>query len=62
MCTVTESCDGHMLLAGFHLVALDMPGTGHSSHRPPGVNHHFADYITDVKRVADGMDVYLASV
>ena len=40
---------------GFHLVALDMPGHGLSSHRPPGVNYHFVDYVTDVKRVVDGM-------
>ena len=36
-------------------MALDMPGHGLSSHRPPGVNYHFVDYVTDVKRVVDGM-------
>ena len=62
-CTVIESCDvtcpvtesGGLtcFCAGFHLVALDMPGTGLSSYRPPGVNYHFADYVTDIKRVVD---------
>ena len=39
-----------------------MPGTGLSSYRPPGVNHHFVDYITDVKRVVDGMFNQLVSL
>lgn len=43
-------------------MALDMPGTGLSSYRPPGVNHHFVDYITDVKRVVDGMFNQLVSL
>ena len=53
--TVTVSCGITCICAGFHLVALDMPGTGLSSYRPPGVNYHFADYVMDVKRVVDSM-------
>jgi pimeloyl-ACP methyl ester carboxylesterase len=37
----------------FHVVALDLPGHGHSQHRPPGVRYHFVDYIDDVLAAAE---------
>jgi pimeloyl-ACP methyl ester carboxylesterase len=43
------------LLPELRLVALDLPGHGHSGHRPPGVHYHFIDYIHDVVAAADAL-------
>ena len=43
------------LLPGVRLVALDLPGHGHSDCRPPGVHYHFADFIPDVVAAADAL-------
>lgn len=37
-----------------HVVAIDLPGHGRSSHRPPGAFYHIQNYIADVKYVIDG--------
>ncbi|TKS68081.1 Serine hydrolase-like protein [Collichthys lucidus] len=39
----------------FRYVALDLPGHGLSSHRPPGVFYCFPAYVADVRRVADAL-------
>uniref|UniRef100_UPI00358EF5B0 serine hydrolase-like protein 2 n=1 Tax=Myxine glutinosa TaxID=7769 RepID=UPI00358EF5B0 len=39
----------------FHYVALDLPGHGHSSHRPPGVMMHFSDYLLDIQRLVSAL-------
>ncbi|XP_067435108.1 serine hydrolase-like protein isoform X1 [Thunnus thynnus] len=36
-------------------VAVDLPGHGLSSHRPPGVFYSFPAYVADVRRVVDGL-------
>ncbi len=36
------------LLHAREIVALELPGHGHSQHRPAGVHYHFVDYIADV--------------
>ncbi|XP_073324177.1 serine hydrolase-like protein [Pagrus major] len=36
-------------------VAVDMPGHGLSSHRPPGVFYAFPAYVADVRRIVDGL-------
>uniref|UniRef100_A0A671YHP6 Serine hydrolase like n=1 Tax=Sparus aurata TaxID=8175 RepID=A0A671YHP6_SPAAU len=36
-------------------VAVDMPGHGLSSHRPPGVFYSFPAYVADVRRIVDGL-------
>uniref|UniRef100_A0A3Q2V8Q5 Serine hydrolase like n=1 Tax=Haplochromis burtoni TaxID=8153 RepID=A0A3Q2V8Q5_HAPBU len=36
-------------------VAVDMPGHGLSSHRPPGVFYSFPAYAADVRRVAESL-------
>uniref|UniRef100_A0A3Q1EGD0 Serine hydrolase like n=1 Tax=Acanthochromis polyacanthus TaxID=80966 RepID=A0A3Q1EGD0_9TELE len=36
-------------------VAVDMPGHGLSSHRPPGVFYSFPAYVADVRRVVDDL-------
>ena len=43
------------LLPNIRLVALDLPGHGHSGHRPPGVHYHFVDFIPDVIAAADAL-------
>ena len=42
-------------LPDLYIVAIDFPGHGQSSHRPPGCRYHVQDYLTDVKRVVDGI-------
>ena len=37
-----------------HLVAIDLPGHGLSSHRPPGTNQVFVNYLVDIRRVVEG--------
>ena len=44
-----------LLADDFHIVALDLPGHGHSQHRPPGVRYHFIDYLDDVLAAADAL-------
>jgi pimeloyl-ACP methyl ester carboxylesterase len=35
------------------LVALDLPGHGHSAHRPPGSWYHYIDYLDDALAALD---------
>ncbi len=37
------------------LVALDLPGHGHSQHRPPNASYHFIDWVPDVLAAADAL-------
>ncbi|WP_122666558.1 alpha/beta fold hydrolase [Pseudomonas viridiflava] len=41
------------MLPGLRIVALDLAGHGHSSHRPPGASYALADYVHDVLQVAE---------
>ena len=43
------------LLPELRLVALDLPGHGHSAHRPPGTHYHFVDFVPDVVAAADAL-------
>lgn len=43
------------LLSGTRLVALDLPGHGHSDHRPAGSHYHFIDFVPDVIAAADAL-------
>jgi pimeloyl-ACP methyl ester carboxylesterase len=38
------------------LVAIDLPGHGHSGHLPPGSWYHFIDYLGDVLDALDALD------
>ena len=40
-------------LPGWRLVALDLPGHGHSDHRPAGAGYNIWDYAHDVLQVAE---------
>ncbi|ROR32346.1 alpha/beta fold hydrolase [Inmirania thermothiophila] len=43
-------------LAGrLRLVALELPGHGHSAHRPPGLPYHFVDFVQDVVDALDAL-------
>ena len=39
----------------YRYVAVDLPGHGQSSHRPPGVFYSFPAYLADVRRVIEGV-------
>lgn len=41
------------LLPDWRIVALDLPGHGHSDHRPAGSRYHFFDFVADVLAAAD---------
>nr|XP_046267833.1 serine hydrolase-like protein isoform X2 [Scatophagus argus] len=38
-------------------VTLDLAGHGLSSHRPPGVFYHFPDYLADIRRIVDALQL-----
>ena len=40
-------------LSGLDLVALDLPGHGHSEHRHPTTRYHFIDYLFNVDAALD---------
>ncbi len=40
-------------LQGLRIVALDLPGHGHSDHRPIGAGYNIWDYVHDVLQVAE---------
>ena len=42
-------------LKGVHLIALDLPGHGHSAHRSGANAYHFIDYATDVLLTAQAL-------
>lgn len=41
------------LLLDWRIVALDLPGHGHSGHRPSGCRYHFFDFVDDTLAAAD---------
>ena len=40
--------------AELHIVAIDLPGHGQSSHRPVGAQYNVFEYVLDLKYVVDG--------
>lgn len=42
-------------LHGVRLVAIDLPGHGHSEHRAPGASYDFLDWVVDVADAADAL-------
>eukprot|EP00128_Syssomonas_multiformis_P008683 Colp12_sorted_trinity150504_noHs@31169 len=44
----------NLLPSNLHIVAIDLPGHGQSSHRTHG-SYHFVDWIADVKHVVDAL-------
>ncbi|MBA2652980.1 MAG: alpha/beta hydrolase [Tatlockia sp.] len=41
----------------FHLIAVDFPGHGHSSHLPEGCHYHFYDGIFNILEVIKALDL-----
>jgi pimeloyl-ACP methyl ester carboxylesterase len=39
----------------FRLIALELPGHGHSSHLPAGISYHYIDYVSAVLSAADAL-------
>lgn len=44
-------------LADLRLVAPDLPGHGHSDHRPAGSSYHTLEWVGDVLRLADALEI-----
>ena len=42
-------------LAAVNLVALDLPGHGHSAHRPAGCGYHLSDYPGEIQSAANAL-------
>jgi len=45
------------LAAEYHVIALDLPGHGHSQARPPGLPYHHLDWVSDIIDVLDVLDL-----
>lgn len=39
----------------FRVIALELPGHGHSSHLPAGISYHYVDYVGAVLSTADAL-------
>ena len=46
-----------LLTEDYHVIALELPGHGHSDHLSPGSSYHFLDYVGDVLAAADAMQL-----
>merc|ERR1719500_103224 len=44
-----------LLTPSLHLVALDLPGHGHSAHLPPGLHYHDMEHLAAVRAVVTQM-------
>ncbi len=43
-----------LLSERFHVLALDLPGHGHSAHRPAGESYELLDYVRDLALLVEG--------
>ncbi|WEN15941.1 alpha/beta fold hydrolase [Rhodanobacter sp. AS-Z3] len=46
-----------LLARHYHVIALELPGHGHSDHLPAGSTYHFFDYVRDVLAAADALQL-----
>lgn len=46
-----------LLADRWRVIALELPGHGHSDHLPAGVHYHFVDYIRCVLAAADALEL-----
>ncbi|MHB1272771.1 MAG: alpha/beta fold hydrolase [Rhodanobacter sp.] len=46
-----------LLAAQYRVIALDLPGHGHSAHLPAGAGYHFLDHVRAVLEVADALQL-----
>jgi pimeloyl-ACP methyl ester carboxylesterase len=45
------------LLNNYHIIAIDLPGHGLSSHRPPGIYFHLIDYVAEIITLANSLQL-----
>ena len=45
------------LAASHHVIALDLPGHGHSDHLPEGASYHWPEYVRAVLAAADALEL-----
>jgi pimeloyl-ACP methyl ester carboxylesterase len=46
-----------LLAAHWRVIALELPGHGHSGHLPAGINYHYMDYVSAVTTAADALQL-----
>nr|WP_225737157.1 alpha/beta fold hydrolase [Dyella acidiphila] len=46
-----------LLAERWRVIALELPGHGHSSHLPAGINYHYVDYVSAVLAAADALQL-----
>ncbi len=46
-----------LLATQFHVIALDLPGHGHSDHLPDGASYHFTDYVRTALDVVNALEL-----
>lgn len=46
-----------LLASRFRVIALELPGHGHSDHLPPGASYHYLDYVRAALAAADTMQL-----
>lgn len=46
-----------LLASRFRVIALDLPGHGHSEHLAPGANYHYVDYVRAALQAADALEL-----
>jgi pimeloyl-ACP methyl ester carboxylesterase len=46
-----------LLAKHWRVIALELPGHGHSSHLPAGINYHYVDYVSAVLAAADALQL-----
>jgi pimeloyl-ACP methyl ester carboxylesterase len=46
-----------LLSEHWRVIALELPGHGHSSHLPAGINYHYVDYVSAVMAAADALQL-----
>jgi pimeloyl-ACP methyl ester carboxylesterase len=46
-----------LLRERWRVIALELPGHGHSGHLPAGINYHYVDYVSAVTTAADVLNL-----
>ena len=51
-----------LLATRFHVIALDLPGHGHSDHLPAGASYHYLDYVQAALAAVDSLQLSRCSL